>query len=587
MIGIAQESMPSVYQINYLAKAAFVIIVRQWSLFEKVSLGMASLNNSPSRDSTESSLNTTVLLIGTGISGLFTALKLAEADIDVLLMTKSGLSETNSRYAQGGIATVLPQNPDDSLDLHVRDTMNAGAGLSDDTVVRSILSEGYEAVEDLLVYGVPFDRDANNQLALTREAAHSVNRIIHAGGDATGASVEMTLIGKVRSHPKIKVYEYCQAIALLTKSNRCYGCRAIQLKENRDILIQARYTVLATGGIGRLYSNTTNPPIATGDGLSLAHKATAKLQDLEFIQFHPTAFYADGQLRFLISEALRGEGGILKNANGDLFAKKYHPDGELATRDIVTRAIFAEMRISDKPCVYLDISHMPAAKIEKRFPTILQNCLEYGIDIRKEQIPVAPAAHYIMGGVAVDTQGHTSLEHLFAVGEVACTRLHGANRLASNSLLECVVLARRVAHAISNLQKTLPPASKADQWVESFEKQYRFDTDSDIALRLDQLHQLMWDLVGIVRSEKGLQVADQQIEAMIKEARSRTWSNMAPEGLEYLSQLNVASLITKAALKRKDSLGAHYRLDSPVKQLHSQLIDEIDFTPELLVQLTQ
>lgn len=535
----------------------------------------------------ETSLKATVLLIGTGISGLFTALKLAESDIDVILMTKSGLSESNSRYAQGGIAAVLPQNPEDSLDLHVRDTIAAGAGLSDDAVVRSILSEGYEGVEDLLRYGVPFDRDSNNDLAVTREAAHSVNRIIHAGGDATGASVEMTLIGKVRNHPKIQVFEYCRAVALLTKSNRCYGCRAIQLNEKRDLLIQARYTVLATGGIGRLFCNTTNPPIATGDGISLAHKATAKLQDLEFIQFHPTAFYADGQLRFLISEALRGEGGILKNANGDLFAKKYHPDGELATRDIVTRAIFAEMRLSDKPCVFLDISHLPDPVIEKRFPTILQNCLEYGVDIRKDQIPVAPAAHYIMGGVSVDTQGQTTVENLFAVGEVACTRLHGANRLASNSLLECVVLARRVSASISGALQNSPPPSKADQWVEPFEKQYRFDTDPDIALRLKQLHEVMWDLVGIVRSEKGLQVADRQIQAMTDEARSRNWSNMAPDGLEYLSQLHVASLISKAAIKRKDSLGAHYRLDSPVKHLHSQLIDEIDFTPELLVQLSQ
>lgn len=516
---------------------------------------------------------TSALVIGSGISGLFTALKLAENKISTILITKAGLDENNSRYAQGGIAAVLPQNPDDSLELHVKDTIQAGAGLTNEEAVNSILSEGFEAIEDLLAYGVDFDRNSDNTLAVTKEAAHSVNRIIHAGGDATGATVERALIEKVQQSQYIEALPYCQAVELLTQSNACKGTRAILLHEQKEIYIEADFVILATGGIGRLYSHTTNPPIATGDGIALAHKAAAKLQGLEFIQFHPTAFYAEGHLHFLISEALRGEGGILTNAEGDLFAKRYHPDGELAPRDVVTRAIYAEMRISNKPYVHLDITHLPNSTIENRFPTILENCQRFGIDIRTDLIPVAPAAHYMMGGIAVchDT-GRSSLDNLFAVGESAYTGLHGANRLASNSLLECVVLARRVAKFIA----TVKPEKHTEKSVTTklSAKEYQFNHNPLIESRIEQLHDLMWEHVGIVRSETGLNLAMQQLEEMGKEAQKEQWNLNIPQGLEYANQLRVAKLIAQAALQRKESLGAHYRSDSPVFEIQNPLFDQ-------------
>lgn len=512
------------------------------------------------------------LVIGSGISGLFTALKLAEANISTLLITKAGLDENNSRYAQGGIAAVLPQNPDDSLELHTKDTISAGAGLTNENAVRSILADGFEAIEDLLAHGVNFDRNADNTLALTREAAHSVHRIIHAGGDATGASVERALIDKINQSPLIEAIPHCQAVELLTSSNRCSGARVIMLETGEEVLIQADYVVMATGGIGRLYSHTTNPAIATGDGISLAHKAAAKLQHMEFIQFHPTAFYADGNLHFLISEALRGEGGILTNHEGDLFAKRYHPDGELAPRDIVTRAIFAEMRLSNKSYVHLDITHLPNATIEARFPTILESCLKFGIDIRKDLIPVAPAAHYMMGGIAINYEtGLSSVDNLYAVGESAYTGLHGANRLASNSLLECVVLARRVAKHIETQMAENAPKKAAKPSIPL--KHYQFKHSQLVEDRLKQLHDLMWEHVGIVRSDTGLLVAMQQLEAMSKEALAEQLSLVAPDGVEYVNQLRVAKLITQAAIQRKESLGAHFRADSPVIHIQNPLLE--------------
>ncbi|MEB3287094.1 MAG: L-aspartate oxidase [Vampirovibrionales bacterium] len=533
-------------------------------------------------------LKTTALVIGTGISGLFTALKLAEHNIQTVLITKAGLDENNSRYAQGGIAAVLPQNAEDSLDLHVQDTIKAGGGLTDELAVRSILGEGFEAIEDLLSFGVDFDRNADNTLALTKEAAHSVRRIIHAGGDATGASVERALIEKVLQSPLIQAIPDCQAVELMTRSNRCHGARTLLLKEQQELVIEADFVALATGGLGRLYSHTTNPPIATGDGIALAQKAAARLQQLEFIQFHPTAFYADGTLQFLISEALRGEGGILTNCNGDLFAKRYHPDGELAPRDVVTRAIFAEMRMGSKPYVYLDITHLPKETIESRFPTILESCQRFGVDIRKDLIPVAPAAHYVMGGVSVNFEtGLSSVDHLYAVGETAHTGLHGANRLASNSLLECVVLARRVANDIAQkatlAENAKDKSKKKSQSIAFSEKAYRFEKNPLIQERLYQLHELMWEHVGIVRSDTGLAIAIQQLEKMNEESKKEKFGLCVPDGVEYKNQLRVAKIIAQAALSRKESLGAHYRIDSPVREIHSPLLDAaLDYSPATL-----
>lgn len=496
------------------------------------------------------------LVIGTGISGLFTALKLASAGIQTLLITKSTLDDSNSRYAQGGIAAVLPNNPGDSLELHLQDTIRAGAGLCNEDASRSILAEGYTAIEDLLAHGVPFDRKSNQDLALTREAAHSVQRILHAGGDATGHSVEMTLIDKVRKNDLITVMEYTQAVELLMDGERCCGCRAVNLHTRQELMVQTPHTVLATGGVGRLYSHTTNPAIATGDGIALASRIGAKIENMEFIQFHPTAFYAEGHLHFLISEALRGEGGILRDKNGLAFARQYHPDGELAPRDIVTRAIYAEMQAAKLPYVYLDISHLPAQTIETRFPTILANCLQFGVDIRKDWIPVAPAAHYLMGGITADVDGRTSIPGLYTVGETAYTGLHGANRLASNSLLECVVLARRVARSIAENETAQPIDLTVPEPYE-----LHFGTTPAIRQTLDELRRLMWENVGILRNKTGLQAAREWIDTQLVVAEQKEWASSLPDGAELVNQLVVARLVTQAALLREQSLGAHTRTD--------------------------
>ncbi len=508
-----------------------------------------------------------VLVIGSGISGLFTALKLAEAGIRVLIVTKNALSENNSRYAQGGIAAVLPGNEEDSLALHVEDTLEAGAGLCDESIVRSILGDGFEAISDLLLMGVPFDKNELGELELTLEGGHSVRRIIHAGGDATGKQVEMTLIRRVNESPLIECLEYCEVAELLSAGRECYGCRAVAYKNEQPLMILSQYTVLATGGVGRLYSRSTNPAGATGNGFALAYMADANLRDMEFVQFHPTAFFKDGKARFLISEALRGEGGVLRNAEGEPFTQQYDPRGDLAPRDIVTRAIYAELKrqqASGNPAdhVFLDITHLSVETIEKRFPTILKACLDFGTDIRKEWIPVAPAAHYIMGGVEVDLNGRTTVENLFVVGETVWTGLHGANRLASNSLLECVVLARSVAADIAADYEyefcPVPPEP-----LDLSDHGYRFETPDILNERLEELHRVMWDGVGIIRSESTIREALDAIEKLEDEAVRKNFACYAPLGIDYANQLVVARLIAEAALSRRESRGAHYREDCP------------------------
>lgn len=509
------------------------------------------------------------LVIGTGISGLFTALKLSSQGVKTLLVTKSALDESNSRYAQGGIAAVLPGNPLDSLDLHLQDTIRAGAGLCDEVAARSILAEGYTAIADLLYFGVPFDRSPNQELALTREAAHSVGRILHAGGDATGHSVEMALIAKIKQDSNIDVIEYAQVVELIVEQGQCQGCRAVDYHNHRELVILSPNIILATGGVGRLYSHTTNPSIATGDGIALAYQAGAQIDHMEFVQFHPTAFYATGKLHFLVSEALRGEGGILRAADGERFAFKYHPDGELAPRDIVTRAIYAEMQAAEMQHVYLDITHLPVEAIEQRFPTILSSCLQFGVDIRKDWIPVAPAAHYLMGGITVDVDGKSTVPGLYAVGETASTGLHGANRLASNSLLECVVLARRVADFVSRGENASQAQVSADLMthLEAHLKvpvgAYGFESQPPMAAALDELHRLMWDRVGILRDATGLSQALERIHALAALVEEHHWQLSVPVGTELYNQLVVARLICEAALARQESRGAHHRIDYP------------------------
>jgi L-aspartate oxidase len=507
-------------------------------------------------------LTTQALIIGTGIAGLFTALKLADEGVAVCLVTKTSLAESNSRYAQGGIAAVLPHNLNDSIDLHVEDTLKAGANLCNPTVVRSILAEGYAAITDLLTYGVSFDQDAKTQtLALTQEAAHSVRRILHAGGDATGQSVELALIHRLQQHPQVHVLEHCTIHHLWTHNHQCHG--AIGWHQGQTVWIQAPAVVLATGGAGQLYPYTTNPPIATGDGLYLAKHAGAALQDLEFVQFHPTAFYATAakQVRFLVSEALRGEGAVLLNHANQRFAFDYHTDGELAPRDVVTRALFAEQLTTQKPHMWLRIAEQPRTLVESRFPTILRLCQAEGVDIRTESIPVSPAAHYMMGGVAVNLHAQTTLAGLYAVGEVACSGLHGANRLASNSLLECVVLARRAAHHIAqhnakaapNVNVLTPPATHLLQIPAPLPM-----AATTLEL-MANVRQLMWTQVGIVRTTHGLQQAVAQLTQWCQqfEGKSHTahWQAM--------QLAHVALWVAQAALNRPHSVGAHFLAQPP------------------------
>lgn len=505
-----------------------------------------------------------VIIIGSGIAGLLTALKLSDSGISSVVVTKTRLTENSSRLAQGGIAAVLPENRADSIELHIQDTLLAGASLADEAVTRSIVSEGYLAIQDLIKLGVPFDK-VDGKLAFTKEAAHSTQRILHAGGDATGRSIQDTLIQRTQADPHIEVFEECIALKLMVHEGRCYGVHTLHYADAgqlKPMLLLGQHTVLATGGIGQLYSHTTNPAIATGDGVALAYQAGAHVRDMEFVQFHPTAFWANGHVRFLISEALRGEGGILRDKAGRPFARDYHPMGELAPRDIVTRAIAAQSLKDDMPNVWLDITHLPLETIEHRFPNILKACLEFGVDIRRDLIPVAPAAHYGMGGVLVDTKGQTTIDNLFAVGEVVSSGLHGANRLASNSLLECVVLARRVAAHAESFSEVIPlDVMGAFPFLEAQSLQYGHNNALDMLIQ--RLRDTMWQHAGILREAQGLQTALDTLQDIESEANRLGLFSLVPMGVELRNMLVTSRLICQAALWRTESRGGHCRIDYP------------------------
>ncbi|MCA9798224.1 MAG: L-aspartate oxidase [Cyanobacteria bacterium HKST-UBA04] len=532
-----------------------------------------------------------MLIIGSGIAGLLTALKLAQLGVACTVVTKSQLHHNSSWLAQGGIAAVLPQNPVDSIDDHVKDTLFAGAGLSDEAVVRSIVSEGAEAIADLIALGVPFDVQADGSLAFTREAAHTQHRILHAGGDATGKSIQQTLIEAVTAHEKIDVLEHTMVAKLLVRDGTCYGAIVVGpgQRHPKPRMVLASHTVLATGGLGQLYEHTTNPPIATADGIALACQAGATIQDIEFVQFHPTAFWADGRVHFLISEALRGEGGVLLNKAGQRFVLAHHASGELAPRDVVTRAIAQQIEADGLPYVHLDISHLPAAQIETRFPNILANCQRFGIDIRRHPIPVAPAAHYAMGGVKVDDRGKSEVANLLAVGEVVSSGLHGANRLASNSLLECVVLARRVALDIASGQ--LPPSqSTYGDWTQYLSLMASFETSTHatgLGWAIHAFGSLMWHHAGICREAAQLRFALKALDDLWQLATDNGWFAMVPDGLAFRNMLIGGQLIVQAALQRTESVGAHYRTDFPAKHTrptHSQLrLSDLTYHQELAV----
>lgn len=512
--------------------------------------------------------NYSTVIIGSGIAGLYAALKI-EQQVNLpdglLLITKSKLGESNSRYAQGGMVGVMKENKSDSTASHISDTIKAGAGLSEFNTVKYISEHSDAVIKDLLKFGVEFDRDENNNLCFTKEAAHSVRRILHSGGDATGKMIEQALCKKVIENENIEVYEETDAVELLVSSDQCKGVLIFNDETQEYETIYSPAIILATGGIGQLYKYTTNPVGATGDGLALAYSAGAVMQDMEFVQFHPTALAIDcGENRFLISEAVRGEGAKLCDGDGVEFMAKYDERKELAPRDIVTRAIFNEMKKHNVDNVYLNATCIDAKKLAKRFPNISQKCMENGIDIAHDFIPVAPAAHYYMGGVKTNLKGETSIKGLYAIGEVASTGLHGGNRLASNSLLECVVCAYSAAEYLKSIELKTP--KQIDESIKSLLDKY---TDEDVILEeLDipsmkkELQEIMWNYAGIFRDEKSLLTAVSKINKLKSEFQ-RNYKCLSRDEYEFKNMLLVSLLIANSALMRKESRGAHCRTDYP------------------------
>lgn len=508
------------------------------------------------------------IVVGSGISGLFCALKLAQSinmPDGVLVITKSSFGESNSRYAQGGIVGVMNNNENDSVELHVQDTLKAGAGLSEYNTTKFISENSNDVINDLIEYGVEFDKDENGKITYTLEGAHSVNRILHAGGDATGRVIEQTLCKRVKENSNIDILEDTIVTELLTNSDgECKGVIIYNDDTKEYETIYSSATILACGGVGQLYKYTTNPTVATGDGIALAYGAGAILQDLEFVQFHPTALAIDGvKNRFLVSESVRGEGAILVDKDRKPFMQDYSELKDLAPRDVVTRAIFDKMSKTGAKNVYLDATVIDKDFAQKRFPTISKECKSFGIDMSKDLIPVAPAAHYYMGGIKTTVEGRTSVRGLYAIGECSSTGLHGANRLASNSLLECVVCAHELANFLSF--SNLVPPQKIDETVMATINKYTqplSDENFNIPELVSELKDLMWNNVGILRTEESLLKALDMIYDLKRRFR-RSVKCLNKEEYELRNMICVAQLIVKSALNRKESRGAHYRLDYP------------------------
>jgi L-aspartate oxidase len=490
------------------------------------------------------------LIVGSGIAGLYAALRAREHG-SVLVLTKGSIDECNTRYAQGGIAAAV--GPDDSAELHLRDTIEAGAGLVDEEAARILVTEAAERIRDLVRFGVPFD-SVDGEVALGREGAHSRARIIHAGGDATGAHIELSLSSLARMS-RVAIKEFCQVEEVVIERGRAAGVATLDTRTNSRETFEARSIILATGGVGQLYRISTNPDVATGDGVAVAYRAGAEIADMEFIQFHPTALRLAGVPVFLISEAVRGEGGLLRDAAGRRFMPEYDDRAELAPRDIVARAIHSEMAKSGSDRVYLDVTHLPAERVSARFPQIYRYCLDHGLDITKEPVPVSPAAHYMMGGVRTNVWGETTVPGLYACGECACTGVHGANRLASNSLLETVVFARRVIERTLSAGDGPTPAAPTPDAVSLAPPRAAEAPPFD----RPALQSLMWDDVGIVRDGAMLRRACDLLSA---------WAAAAPEpgdraSHELANLLVCGRLVAEAALRREESRGAHYRTDFP------------------------
>ncbi|TEB16393.1 L-aspartate oxidase [Pelotomaculum sp. FP] len=492
------------------------------------------------------------LVLGSGIAGLYTALKAAAAGGSVTVLTKQGTMDTGTDKAQGGIAVAFGDF--DSPALHQEDTLVAGAGLCDVEAVGVLVREGPGRVRELIGMGAVFDSDGHG-FSLTREGAHSRRRILHASGDATGAEIQRVLTLQTSYNKKIKVHEDHYVVDLLVRDNTCYGVLAFDRASGTCKVFRARVVVLATGGLGGLYEHNTNPEIATGDGIAIAFRAGAEVMDMEFVQFHPTALNLPGAPRFLISEAVRGEGGYLRNAKGQRFMPKYHELAELAPRDIVARAILKEMAITGSNQVFLDITHLSPKVIELRFPNISMTCARYNLDINVDPIPVAPAAHYMMGGVKTNLVGETSIKGLYACGECSCPGVHGANRLASNSLLDGLVFGGRIVEAAREFLKGYQPKRHefACDWLLN-------PPEVDFAALRHELVVMMDQKVGPIRNSSGLKEALDFFEQW----RSLQQNSVATaDGMEVKNMLQTGELVAEAALARSESRGGHYRVDYP------------------------
>ncbi len=512
-----------------------------------------------------------VIVVGSGIAGLSFALKVAEAGQKVAIITKKNSAESNTNYAQGGIAAVTSQT--DDVAMHVADTLDAGDGLCDIDAVQEILKDGADGIAELVKRGVEFTQLNDGRVSLGREGGHSKRRILHVK-DVTGKAIEEALLHAIATSPNVDTLEHHFAVDLITveklrqqgcdmgeRPDQVLGLYVLDSQTERVETFAAKSVLLATGGIGQVYQFTTNPSIATGDGIAMAFRAGVEIRNMEFIQFHPTAFYSVESERFLISEAVRGEGAILRNLKGEAFMERYDRRKDLAPRDIVARAIDSEMKQSGARHVWLDVRGSTASELRERFPTIYDYCAAKGIRIEKDMIPVVPAAHYLCGGVKTNLSGETSLSGLYACGEVACTGLHGANRLASNSLLEAIVLARRGARAVlDHLGEHLASTRDLPDWEDGDVR----DSDERVILmhNWDELKRTMWDYVGIVRTTKRLERANTRIQTLRREIDEYYWNFKVDESLfELRNMILVAGLVINCALQRKESRGLHYTLD--------------------------
>ena len=520
-------------------------------------------------------LETDFIVVGSGIAGLRAAIELAQSGARVTVLTKDRTSESNTEYAQGGIAVALSE--EDEVALHEEDTLNAGAGLCDARAVRVMVEDGPRYIQELISWGTEFDREGG-RLVFTREAAHSRRRILHAHGDSTGREIVRALIARARAERGIAFVAHAATDALLVHEGRVRGVRYLDPVVRAPRELWARAVILASGGAGQVFLHTTNPEVATGDGMAMAYAAGAELADMEFVQFHPTALNLEGAPRFLLSEAMRGEGGVLRNAAGERFMARYHERGELAPRDIVSRSIVAEMQRTATRTVYLDMTDLEPRYVRRRFPKIDETCRRYGLDITEDPLPVSPASHYCMGGVRTDLEGRASLQGLYAAGEVACTGVHGANRLASNSLLEGLVFgARAGAAAAADFanERIVPHADAGEDEGEVAAPR----ASGEIALAVrKRVRRLMWERVGILRSRESITRALFEFEQIARAPLARASRNF----------LNVATLITRSALWREESRGAHYRTDFPERddqhwRVHSIVRQgaDISSSPEL------